>query len=252
MNPKCPCCGLVNFSTTPECKRCGARLTAGFEMHADEFAPYPQDFAAGRGEFYPSEAVEFEKEKPARRSLKRKVSAGLFASSLLLVVFYVSLLETSTAATFDQKQSVRRAVELIERKGFTKDAFLLRRLANFRTSDNWWNNYVGHADAYAATNFPFEVVTLYPEFFTKAKDDTERAVILLHEARHLAGSGEEEAFRSVWRDKERLGYTQEKYFGTQIYMNVVEYTMKYAPDLFRCGPDGQTDCLAQSSSTAQK
>ena len=71
--------------------------------------------------------------------------------------------------------------------------------------------YAGHGEAYAATNFPFEIVTLYPEFFKYPADDTERAVILLHEARHLAGAGEREAFASVWRDKARLGWTREKY-----------------------------------------
>lgn len=241
MNPKCPSCGLVNFSTAHECKRCGAPLS-------EESAPLSEEFAPRQGEYAAVDFAEFDGEETRpRRSLKRKVLAGCVTAGLLLVVFYVSLLETSTAINYEQKQVVLRAVDLIERKGFTRDAFLLRRLANFRTSDNWWNNYVGHADAYAATNFPFEVVTLYPEFFSKAKDDTERAVILLHEARHLAGAGEEAAFRGVWRDKARLGYTYEKYMDSQVYMNVVEYTMKYAPELFRCGPDGRADCLAQNS-----
>ena len=245
MNPKCPSCGLVNFSTAHECKRCGALLS-------EEFAPRADEFAHPQGEHAAADFAEFDEgEKPPRRSLARKVLAGCLTAGLLLVVFYVSLLETSTAVTYEQKQVVLRAVDLIERKGFTRDAFLLRRLANFRTSDNWWNNYVGHADAYAATNFPFEVVTLYPEFFSKAKDDTERAVILLHEARHLAGEGEEAAFRGVWRDKARLGYTPDKYMDSQVYLNVVEYTMKYAPDLFRCGPDGRADCLAQNSRPQQ-
>ncbi|HEX7174530.1 MAG TPA: Ran-binding zinc finger domain-containing protein [Pyrinomonadaceae bacterium] len=246
MNSKCPSCGLVNFSTAHECKRCGALLSAEFAPRAaDEFA------RLGQGESAAADFAEFEEEARPRRSLMRKVLAGCVTALLLLVVFYVSLLETSTAVTYEQKQVVQRAVDLIERKGFHQDAFLLRRLANFRTSDNWWNNYLGHADAYAATNFPFEVVTLYPEFFTRPKDDTERAVILLHEARHLAGSGEEAAFRSVWRDKSRLGYTYDKYTDSQVYLNVVEYTMKYAPELFRCGPDGRADCLAQNSRPQQ-
>jgi len=245
MNPKCPSCGLVNFSTAPECKRCGAPLS-------EESAPRADEFAHPQGGYEAVDFAEFDEgEKPPRRSLKRKVLAGCVTAGLLLVVCYVSLLETSTAINYDQKQVVLRAVDLIERKGFGRDAFLLRRLANFRTSDNWWNNYVGHADAYAATNFPFEVVTLYPEFFSKAKDDTERAVILLHEARHLAGAGEEAAFRGVWRDKARLGYTYEKYMDSQVYLNVVEYTMKYAPELFRCGPDGRMDCLAENSRPQQ-
>ena len=95
---------------------------------------------------------------------------------------------------------------------------------------------------YAATNFPFEVVTLYPDFFAYAADDTERAVILLHEARHLGGAGEEEALASVWRDKRRLGWTRERYGQTRVWKNVSEFTRRYAPGLFRCGADGQQDC----------
>jgi hypothetical protein len=49
------------------------------------------------------------------------------------------------------------------------------------------HNYVGHQTAYAATNFPFAVVTLYPTFFKYAVDDIERATILLHESYHLLG-----------------------------------------------------------------
>ncbi len=180
----------------------------------------------------------------------RRVLAGLAMSVLLVFVWYLSLIETSKPASFDEKRAVDRAVDLLESKGFRRDAFLLRRLANFRTTDNWWNAYVGHADAYAATNFPFQIVTLYPEFFQYPKDDTERALILLHEARHLAGADETEAFRSVWRDKAKLGYTSEKYSSTRIWANVAEYTAKYAPELFRCGADGQSDCVIETAEQA--
>jgi hypothetical protein len=169
------------------------------------------------------------------------------AACVALVFWYLSLLWTSTPVNFEERRAVERAVALIERAGFARDATLLRRVASFRTTDNWWNASVGHADAFAATNFPFEIVTLYPQFFADARDDTERAVILLHEARHLAGQDERGAFTGVWRDKARLGYTREKYFGTQVYSNVAEYTQKYAPELFHCGPDGQADCLADGS-----
>jgi hypothetical protein len=70
----------------------------------------------------------------------------------------------------------------------------------------------------------------------------ERAVVLLHEARHLSGAGEEEAFAGVWRDKARLGWTREKYGQTRVWKNVAEFTRRYAPKLFACGPDGQQDC----------
>ena len=239
MNLKCPECGLVNFASAELCKRCGAGLMPG---------PAPEP-----GPAYEPAAEEFDLEELEARppgSLAKRVLAGLGAACVALVLWYLSLLWTSTPVNFEERRAVERAVAVIERAGFAKDATLLRRLASFRSDDNWWNASVGHADAFAATNFPFEVVTLYPQFFSEAKDDTERAVILLHEARHLAGSDEREACASVWRDKARLGFTRDKYFGTQVYSNVIEYTMKYAPELFRCGPDGQTDCVG--GATAQR
>ena len=222
MNSKCTQCGLVNFAGAEECRRCGAYLGEGFA--ADDF----EGFAEGGGK--------------KRRSFLRKVLSGLVLSAFVLAGLHVSLLATSDAASFDQKRAVYRAVGLVEQAGFGREAFLLRRLANYRTSDNWWNRWLGHADAYAATNFPFEVLTLYPDYFKYPHDDTERAVILLHEARHLAGDGEEEAFAFVWRNKERLGWTEEHYGETRVWRNVSEFTRKYAPQLFRCGDDGQQDC----------
>jgi hypothetical protein len=222
MNPKCTQCGLVNFAAAEECRRCGAYLGAGFA--AEDF----EGFAEGAGK--------------KRRSLSRKVLSGFALSAFVLAGLHVSLLATSEAVSFDQKRTVERAVGLVERAGFAREAFLLRRLANYRTTDNWWNRRLGHADAYASTNFPFEVLTLYPDFFKYPSDDVERAVILLHEARHLAGDGEEEAFDFVWRNKSRLGWAEEQYGQTRVWKNVNEFTHKYAPQLFRCGEDGQQDC----------
>ena len=120
---------------------------------------------------------------------------------------------------------------------------MLGKLVNYRSTDNWWNAYVGHQDAYAASNFPFEVVTLYPEFFKFPVDDIERAVILLHESYHLFGAGEEAALRGVWLEKERLGWTAEGYNGTKVWKNTREWTTGSVPGLFECGPDGRSDCL---------
>ena len=221
-NLKCFGCGLTNFASAEVCKRCGGELDAALQqasvLEAEEGAP--------------------------KRTLGKRVAAIAGLLAFVLAAFYVSLLESSEPVTFEQKQVVHRAVAIIERQGFGGDAFLLRRFANFRTTDNWWNNYVGHADAYAATNFPFEVVTLYPEFFKNSTDDVERAAILLHEARHLAGKGEAEAFASVWRDKEQLGWTAATHGHTRVWQNVQEFTAKYAPEIFQCGKDGRSDCMA--------
>lgn len=240
-NSKCPGCGLVNFASAPQCKRCDAPLEPAY-AHAPFDARAASAFDAP-----PSRAFEFEgaaapAEGKRRRGLLRRALAVLTTTLVLLVGCHASLLFSSTAATYDEREQVERAVKLIEQAGFASEAFLLKRLTNFRTTDNWWNLYVGHGDAYAATNFPFEVVTLYPEFFRYPVDDVERAVILLHEARHLAGANEAAACADVWRDKARLGWTREKYGHTRVWRNVSELSRRHAPGLFDCGDDGKQDC----------
>ncbi len=230
-NLKCAGCGLVNFAHAPECKRCGTALGLAF---APAFA------GASSSDFFESEDAPEEGKR--RRGLLRRALWVLAATALLLVGSHASLLLTSTPATYDEREQVGRSVELIERAGFTREAFLLRRLTNFRTTDNWLNAYAGHANAYASTNFPFEVVTLYPDFFRYPADDVERAAILLHEARHLSGADEAEACDSVWRDKARLGWTRDKYGETRVWQNVTELSRRHAPSLFRCGDDGRQDC----------
>lgn len=232
-NRKCPNCGLVNFAFASECKRCDATLEPAF-AHAPFGAAAPRAFGA--------EEVDAPEEGKGRRGLLRRALWVLGVTFALLVGCHASLLFTSTPATYDERAQVESAVALIEKVGFEREAFLLRRLTNFRTTDNWWNRYAGHANAYASTNFPFEVVTLYPDFFLYPADDTERAVILLHEARHLAGADEEEACASVWRDKARLGWTREKYGKTRVWQNVAELSRRHAPRLFDCGEDGRQDC----------
>jgi hypothetical protein len=230
-NRRCPACGLVNFASAPECKRCAAALEPSSMMTAGAAPELAHDF--------PDEELE---EGKGRRGLLTRAAAVVCATVAVLVLCQASLLWTSQAATVEERIKVRRAVDILERAGFEREAFLLGRVTNFRTSDNWWNRYMGHEEAYASTNFPFEVVTLYPDFFLYPVDDVERAVILLHEARHLSGAGEEEALAAVWRDKARLGWTREKYGHTRVWKNVGEFTRRYAPKLFACGPDNQQDC----------
>jgi hypothetical protein len=232
-NLKCAGCGLANFPSASDCQRCGAPLEPAFAGAAFDAAP---------ARVFESEGADAPAGGKGRRSLLRRALAVPAVTLTLLVGCHASLLCTSTAATYDERAQVERAVGLIEQAGFTREAFLLRRLTSFRTTDNWWNSYAGHAEAYASTNFPFEVVTLYPDFFRYPADDVERAVILLHEARHLAGADEEEACATVWRDKARLGWTREQYGETRVWHNVSELSRRYAPKLFDCGQDGQQDC----------
>lgn len=214
---KCARCGLVNFVSSESCKRCGTPLT---EQVADE-----------------TQAGE-----ATGRSILKRALVVLAVTCSLLFVFYLSLLMSSNEVGFEQKRVVDRAIKILEQNGFGKEVFALRHLANYRATDNWWNRWVGHKEAYAATNFPFEVLTLYPEFFNDSTDDVERAAILLHESYHLYGSGETAALEGTWRDKSKIGWTADKYSQTKVWKNTLELTLSHVPGLFRCGDDGQTNC----------
>jgi hypothetical protein len=218
---RCVECGLVNFETAEQCKRCGAPLQ-------------------GTG---PVEAGADDADAPVKRSFRKRISWVVGMTLVILLIYYLSLLATSDSIKWQQKQTVGRAITILEQKGFGKEAFVLRHLVSFRSTDNWWNMQVGHHDAYAATNFPFEVVTLYTEFFDTATDDTERAAILLHESYHLFGSGERSALEGTWRNKSKIGWTADKYGESKVWKNTLELTMSEVPELFRCGPQGQSDCL---------
>ena len=216
---KCLQCGIVNVAEDKICRRCGASLNN--EVSNENDLP----------------------DAPAkRRGIGRRLLWVAGTTTLLLFIAYMSLLLTSDDLSYDQRQTVNAAIAMLEQNGFGKQAFVLNRLVRYRGTDNWWNRYVGHHDAYAATNFPFEVLTLYPEFFQHSVDDNERAAILLHEAYHLFGSGEEAALEGVWRNKQRLGWTVEKYSQTKVWINTRDLTMAQVPNLFSCGQDGKSDC----------
>jgi hypothetical protein len=217
---KCAHCGLVNFATDETCRRCGTGLLPSNPI----------------AELYP---VQTEKERGFGRRL-----LWIFGMTLtLLFVYFMSLLVTSEGLDFDERRTVADAIAVLKKAGFSKETFVLGNLVRYRRTDNWWNSYMGHQDAYAATNFPFEVVTLYPGFFMSAVDDTERAAILLHESYHLFGAGEEAALRSVWLEKQRLGWTADQYSQTKVWKNTKEWTTGTLPGLFRCGTDGHSDCV---------
>lgn len=216
---KCTRCGLVNSASDENCRRCGARITGDGPGNAED------------GD-----------EQPKKRSIWKRLLWILGATLFLLFSSYFSLLVTSRDLGYDQRQIVQRSIAILEQKGFRTEAFILGKLTTYRSTDSWWNRYVGHRDAYAATNFPFEVLTLYPGFFTDSADDDERAAILLHEAYHLQGSGEPAALQGVWRNKQRLGWTEEKYGQSRVWKQTRELTMSQVPTLFQCGPDGKADC----------
>jgi len=180
-------------------------------------------------------------------SYKTRSPLSLFVSSALaaviaLGVFYCSMLVTSQPITAEQFSQVNEAIELLESKGFEREAFLLRHTAEFRRSDNWFNAAVLKADSYAATNFPFQIVTLYPDFYSKTTDRVERAMVLLHEAKHLESKDENAAYSYVWQNRERLGWTQLSHGTTPTYVTISEQTRENAPELFICRDRLWNDC----------
>ena len=217
---RCPRCGLINFAAEEACKRCGAVIAEANVREAGENPPV------------------------SRRPLwlLKRVLVIMGVVAVILLGFYGSLLKSSERLSYDQRQVLEKSIGVLEQSGFSRETFVLRNLVAFRSTDNWWNQWVGHREAYAATNFPFEVVTLYPEFFKTATDDTERAAILLHETYHLYGSGEAAALEKTWRHKRRLGWTSERYSQTKVWRNTRELTLNHVPQLFRCGLEQNADC----------
>lgn len=218
MKKICPGCQLINFPNAVQCKRCKFNLSTISAESLDNERP-----------FYKSKIIK----------------RGLVCALVVLFVifgFYLSLIGSSKRLTYDEKQIVYQAVSILREKGFSDEVFLLDYLTAFRANDNWLNASVTKENAYAATNYPFEIMTIYPDFFTYTVDDTERAAILLHEARHLKGADEREAYKFVWENRKKLGWTSETHGNSVIWKNVRLQTKEYAPELFTCEGKIFNDC----------
>jgi hypothetical protein len=216
MNKKCPNCQLVNFSSAEFCRRC--------------------NFYLGEAEIV-SVSSGFLRSKFFKRAL-----ILVFACIFALFGFYFSLIFSADKLTHDETIMVEQAINVLEQKGFSGEVFLLRYVTAFRGNDNWLNALVVKENAYAATNFPFEIMTVYPDFFTVTMDDTERASILLHEAKHLQGADEKEAYEFVWKNRKQLGWTKETHYNSIIWRSVRKQTKEYAPNLFVCDLNEFADC----------
>ncbi len=219
-NKKCNNCGLTNFSTAEKCVRCDGDLLQ-ISISTREIEP---DVNVVFGKFL----------------VRASITIGITLA--LLVGFYVSLILTSASLKTEQKQAVERAIDILEKKGFRQEVFVLRNLTSFRASDHWLNASLDKPDAYASTNFPFEIVTLYEKFFTEPIDDTERAQVLLHEAQHLFGKNEHDAYKKVWRDKVKLSWTEEIYGKTRVWYSVKKGTHEHVPEFFICEQNPDQDC----------
>jgi hypothetical protein len=152
----------------------------------------------------------------------------------VILGFYLSLTASAKPLSPEQGYQVRRALAVLNEQGFSDEIFLLAHFSVFRSEDNWLNASVAKENAYAATNFPFEIITLYADFFTYPVDETERAAILLHESRHLRGEDEHDAYKFVWLNRKQLGWTREKYARSEVWQNVRKQTRENVPELFIC------------------
>ncbi len=166
----------------------------------------------------------------------------VLVAALTFSAFYLSLVSTTIPVNSEQRESIDRAIDLLSKKGFDKEAFLLGHAATFRGTDNWLNSLTTEEGAFAATNFPFEIVTVYPDFFSRTVDDTERAMILLHEAQHMLGKDDRFAYAYVWKNRERLGWTTMKYGTSATYVSVELQTRENSPELFSCTQKVWNDC----------
>jgi hypothetical protein len=219
MRQKCSKCSLVCFSAETHCPRCQTEFTGESQAEVVENKPQRWFFR-----------------------LISAVVSSVIISFLILCIFYGSLLKSSEPLSPDQSHKISLAIDVLEQKGFSREVFLLRNLASYRSTDHWFNQATRQDRAYAATNFPFEIITVYPEFFLQPVDETEQAVILLHEAQHLHGAGEEEAYEYVWRNRYKLGWTKKKYGKTKIWHSVYKVTRELLPKLFTCEWNEDSDC----------
>jgi len=219
MKKLCPNCQLVNFSHSEECVRCRSHLIEVSTLQADGT-----------------------NSSTLKSTVLRRAIICAAVCILAVLGFYLSMLFTSSSLSYDEKKQVKDAVKILDEKGFSSEVFLLKYLTSFRANDNWLNASTRLENAYAATNFPFEIMTIYPDFFTYSTDDTERAAVLLHEAQHLKGADEKEAYEFVWRNRKKLGWTRETHGDSVVWRNVRRQTKEYTPNLFVCGWNEASDC----------
>jgi hypothetical protein len=218
MKKKCPTCRLINYATAENCLRCQSNL---IEISAFD-TPV--------------------RKKSLKLIILKRAAVCLFAILFTVFGFYLSLIGSAERLDYNKKQIINDGINLLDEKGFSGEVFLLRYLTAYRATDNWLNSSIEKENAYAATNFPFEVMTVYEDFFIYPNDDTERAAILLHEAQHLKGADEKEAYIYVWKNRKKLGWTKEKYRDSVVWRNVRRQTKEIAPELFVCDVNEYADC----------
>ena len=219
MNKQCPRCSLNNSRNAKSCVKC-----------LYEFKGVSTVRTTNGGQ------------KSLFATILKRAVICLVVCVFAVAGFYFSLIFSATPLNMEQQASIDKAIIILEEKGFDNEVFYLNNLAVFRSDDNWLNASVVKENAYAATNYPLEIMTIYPDFFTYTVDDTERAAILLHEAKHLQGFDEPVAYEFVWKNRKQLGWTKEKYKSSIVWSEVRKQTREYSPNLFICDFNEFNDC----------
>jgi hypothetical protein len=183
------------------------------------------------------------------KSLKNSVLRSLTSIAVILVLFYLSLIMTSQPVNSQEMEIIDRAINILEEKGFDREVFLLRSVTAFRNSDNWLNALTLSENAFAATNRPFPVITIYPDFYNKAQDDTERAMVLLHEAQHVQNKDEQQAYEYVWLNRRKLGWTILSHGTSPTFIAVELQTREFSPEIFSCPEKFWSDCTEDQRTT---
>ena len=177
-----------------------------------------------------------------KSSLLRRAAVCSLVILGTIAIFYASLVLSASPLDREQRRTVEKAIARLQRSGFTQEVFLLRQVAVFRSNDNWLNASVEKENAYAATNYPFEIVTIYPDFFRFTVDDTERAAILLHEAQHLKGKDEKDSYEFVWKHRQQIGWNSDPYTKSVVWRETRKLTKEYIPTMFICDGNDYGDC----------
>ena len=216
MNKKCLNCRLVNYADATKCVRCEAAFDGNSTTIASGYV--------------------------RKSSILVRVIICIAVCLAAVLGFYLSLIGSSKGLTREQKETVNSSIDVLRSRGFDTEVSVLEKFTVYRSSDSWFNKMIPKENAFAATNFPFEIMTLYADFFTYPVDEIERAAILLHEARHLQGKDEKDAYEFVWKNRSKLGWTKDKYLHSPVWENVRRQTREYAPSLFICEGSEFKDC----------
>jgi hypothetical protein len=100
MKKRCPNCRLVNYPHSPECIRCRFDLIEVSTLQAE-------------GANKPS----------VKYVIVRRAVVCAAVCVTVLIGFYLSLIFTSASLKYEEKEQIKRAVKILDEKGFRRRSF---------------------------------------------------------------------------------------------------------------------------------